>query len=74
LWRALTPQMFRLGVLRRALVAANDAGREPTDEAQAVEWLGLAPRLVAGSPANIKVTTQADLRIAAMWLQQAAAR
>jgi 2-C-methyl-D-erythritol 4-phosphate cytidylyltransferase / 2-C-methyl-D-erythritol 2,4-cyclodiphosphate synthase len=65
LWRALTPQMFRLGLLRQALQAANEAGREPTDEAQAVEWLGHAPRLVAGSPANLKVTTPADLQLAA---------
>lgn len=68
LWRALTPQMFRLGLLRRALSAAADAGREPTDEAQAVEWLGGAPRLVAGSAGNIKITTAADLTIAAAQL------
>jgi 2-C-methyl-D-erythritol 4-phosphate cytidylyltransferase/2-C-methyl-D-erythritol 2,4-cyclodiphosphate synthase len=65
LWRALTPQMFRLGLLRQALHAANAAGREPTDEAQAIEWLGHAPKLVAGSPANVKVTTPADLQLAA---------
>lgn len=68
LWRALTPQMFRAGLLRRALVAARAAGREPTDEAQAVEWLGHAPRLVAGDPGNIKITTTADLALAAAWL------
>jgi 2-C-methyl-D-erythritol 4-phosphate cytidylyltransferase/2-C-methyl-D-erythritol 2,4-cyclodiphosphate synthase len=65
LWRALTPQMFRLGMLREALQAAEAAGREPTDEAQAIEWLGLAPKLVAGSGSNIKVTTPADLPLAA---------
>jgi len=70
LWRALTPQMFRLGVLRRALRAAQDAGREPTDEAQAVEWLGEAPRLIAGDPGNIKITTPADLKLAAAQLAQ----
>jgi 2-C-methyl-D-erythritol 2,4-cyclodiphosphate synthase len=64
LWRALTPQMFRLGLLRRAMQEAEDAGREPTDEAQAVEWLGLAPRLIAGNPGNIKITTVADLALA----------
>jgi 2-C-methyl-D-erythritol 2,4-cyclodiphosphate synthase len=68
LWRALTPQMFRLGLLRQALRAANDAGREPTDEAQAVEWLDESPRLVAGSAGNIKITTAADLTIAAAQL------
>jgi 2-C-methyl-D-erythritol 4-phosphate cytidylyltransferase len=68
LWRALTPQMFRLGLLRQALAAAQGTGREPTDEAQAVEWLGHAPLLVAGDPANIKITTAADLRLAAALL------
>ncbi|MFO7325935.1 MAG: 2-C-methyl-D-erythritol 4-phosphate cytidylyltransferase [Pseudomonadota bacterium] len=65
LWRALTPQMFRAGVLKAALAAAEAAGREPTDEAQAVEWLGGRPRLVAGHPGNIKITTAADLSAAA---------
>jgi 2-C-methyl-D-erythritol 4-phosphate cytidylyltransferase/2-C-methyl-D-erythritol 2,4-cyclodiphosphate synthase len=68
LWRALTPQMFRLGLLRRALQGARDAGREPTDEAQAVEWLGKAPKLIAGDPGNIKITTAADLAMAAALL------
>jgi 2-C-methyl-D-erythritol 2,4-cyclodiphosphate synthase len=72
LWRALTPQMFRLGVLRRALRAAHEAGREPTDEAQAVEWLGESPRLVAGNAANLKITTAADLALAAALLAQGA--
>ncbi len=65
LWRALTPQMFRLGVLRRALQAVQGAGREPTDEAQAVEWLGEAPRVVPGNPGNLKITTAEDLALAA---------
>ena len=69
LWRALTPQMFRHGLLTRALAEAQAAGREPTDEAQAIEWLGLAPRLVAGSPANIKITTTGDLTLAAAFQQ-----
>jgi 2-C-methyl-D-erythritol 4-phosphate cytidylyltransferase len=64
LWRAVTPQVFRLGVLRRALEAAIDARRVPTDEAQAIEWSGQRPRLVAGRADNIKVTTAEDLAIA----------
>jgi 2-C-methyl-D-erythritol 4-phosphate cytidylyltransferase/2-C-methyl-D-erythritol 2,4-cyclodiphosphate synthase len=68
LWRALTPQAFRARLLRRALDAAAAAGRQPTDEAQAVEWLGLAPRLVAGSTRNIKVTEPGDLQLAAAML------
>lgn len=65
LWRALTPQMFRLGLLRNALHAARAAGREPTDEAQAMEWAGHSPRLVAGRADNLKVTSPADLALAA---------
>ena len=65
LWRAFTPQMFRFGALRRALEAARDAGRFPTDESQALEWLGARPVLVEGSAANIKVTTAQDLVVAA---------
>lgn len=63
LWRAATPQMFRLGRLRAALDAPGviDAA---TDEASAIERLGHAPRLVAGLPTNIKVTTVADLPLA----------
>ncbi|MGC4027601.1 MAG: 2-C-methyl-D-erythritol 4-phosphate cytidylyltransferase [Steroidobacteraceae bacterium] len=64
LWRALTPQMFRAGMLTRALEDAAAAGRTPTDEAQAVEWLGHVSVLVAGSALNIKVTTPADLALA----------
>jgi 2-C-methyl-D-erythritol 4-phosphate cytidylyltransferase len=64
LWRALTPQMFRLGGLRAALAAAHAAGREPTDEAQAMEWAGHQPRLVAGRADNLKITSPADLALA----------
>lgn len=65
LWRAATPQVFRFGVLLRALESALSAGRMPTDEAQAIEWSGQRPRLVAGRADNIKVTTADDLVLAA---------
>lgn len=65
LWRAATPQVFRLGLLARALDAAIASGRIPTDEAQAVEWAGHRPRLVAGRADNIKVTNTDDLKLAA---------
>jgi 2-C-methyl-D-erythritol 4-phosphate cytidylyltransferase len=70
LWRALTPQMFRVGTLRRALRDAGDAaGATLTDESSAVERLGLAPRLVPGRTTNIKVTTREDLPLALAILQ-----
>lgn len=74
LWRAATPQAFRYGHLVRALDAALAAGRIPTDEAQAIEWAGHRPRLVAGRPDNIKVTTADDLALAAAILATRAAR
>jgi len=65
LWRALTPQVFGFAQLRRALKEAKLAGVEVTDEAQAIERLGLRPTLVQGSPFNIKVTRLQDLAMAA---------
>ena len=69
LWRALTPQMFRLGLLRRALALAVDNNLAATDESQAIEALGLNPRLVSGDADNIKITVPADLERAARILE-----
>lgn len=64
LWRAGTPQMFRYGRLLEALDRALAAKRFPTDEAQAIEWVGDRALLVEGSAGNIKITTQDDLALA----------
>ena len=64
LWLAQTPQMFALALLRRALREADAAGAAVTDEASAVERLGLQPRLVEASSDNFKVTYAADLALA----------
>jgi 2-C-methyl-D-erythritol 2,4-cyclodiphosphate synthase/2-C-methyl-D-erythritol 4-phosphate cytidylyltransferase len=69
LWRALTPQVFAFAQLRHALKEAALAGTVVTDEAQAVERMGLRPALVQGSPFNIKITRPADLGLAAKILQ-----
>jgi len=61
LWLAQTPQMFRAGVLARAL---HSAAGQVTDEASAIEQLGLQPRLVTGSRENLKVTFPEDLAVA----------
>lgn len=61
LWLAQTPQMFRVGLLMQAL---RQARRNVTDEASAIEQLGLRPRIVAGSRENLKVTYPEDLAIA----------
>jgi len=60
LWLAQTPQLFRAGLLLQALSRAPQA----TDEAAAVEQLGLMPRLVLGSRENLKVTHPQDLAVA----------
>jgi 2-C-methyl-D-erythritol 4-phosphate cytidylyltransferase len=70
LWRAFTPQMFRLGMLTKALESALSEGALVTDEASAMERAGHAPRLVEGSPANIKITSPADLALAEFFLGQ----
>lgn len=62
LWRAQTPQAFGLGPLQQALDAAAAAGVRVTDEAQAMERIGVAATLVASSPFNIKVTRSEDLQ------------
>jgi 2-C-methyl-D-erythritol 4-phosphate cytidylyltransferase len=61
LWAAQTPQMFRLGLLQRALA---QAGAAVTDESSAVESLGLQPRLVPGEAANLKLTYPGDFALA----------
>jgi 2-C-methyl-D-erythritol 4-phosphate cytidylyltransferase len=56
-------------LLRRALAEAAAQGVSVTDEAQAIEALGLRPRLVAGNADNMKITVADDLRRAEMILQ-----
>jgi 2-C-methyl-D-erythritol 4-phosphate cytidylyltransferase len=66
LWRAQTPQLFRYGLLRKGL----ENNIKATDEAEAVESIGQAPRLAQGENSNIKVTFAEDLIIAEMILKQ----
>ena len=65
-WQAFTPQMFRLGMLHRALADCLVAQVMVTDEASAIEWAGQAPRLIEGRGDNLKVTRPEDLD----WLRQ----
>lgn len=65
LWSAQTPQMFRYGLLKKALEAASDV----TDEAGAIEAMGLTPRLVPGSARNMKVTLPGDLALVELYLK-----
>jgi 2-C-methyl-D-erythritol 4-phosphate cytidylyltransferase len=62
IWQAQTPQMFRAGLLAQALHQSHSV----TDEASAVEALGLKPKLVAGDSSNFKVTYPLDIKLAEM--------
>jgi len=66
LWQAQTPQMFRVGLLAQALQHCSAV----TDEASAIEALGLHPRLVAGDSSNFKVTYPQDIRLAELLLKE----
>ena len=66
LWQAQTPQMFRYGLLKRALLAA---GAAITDEASAIEKLGLSPLLVEADSRNLKITRPRDLQLASLILE-----
>lgn len=68
LWHALTPQMFRFELLVRALEEAAATGSEVTDEASAIERLGLRPIMVEGRADNIKITRPDDLTLARLIL------
>ena len=65
LWQAQTPQMFRAGLLAQALKQC----KAVTDEASAIEALGLQPKLVAGDTGNFKVTYPLDIRLAELLLK-----
>jgi len=67
LWQAQTPQMFRYALLKSALESFDGA---PTDEAQAVEALGLQPKLVVGSLRNMKITYPQDVALMEVLMQQ----
>ena len=65
LWQAQTPQMFPAGLLAQALLQAKNV----TDEASAIEALGLQPKLVASDTSNFKVTFPQDIKLAELLLQ-----
>jgi len=67
LWQAQTPQMFRFSLLQQALASFDGV---PTDEAQAVEALGLQPKLVTGSLRNMKITYPQDMALMEVLMQK----
>jgi 2-C-methyl-D-erythritol 4-phosphate cytidylyltransferase len=69
LWRASTPQMFRLQALKEALDIAKQQQLMVTDEASAMELAGLKPMMIEGHSDNIKITVPQDLALARLFLQ-----
>jgi 2-C-methyl-D-erythritol 4-phosphate cytidylyltransferase len=69
IWRALTPQMFRYGMLREALQHA-EGNPAITDEASALELMGLKPKIIEGRSDNIKITRPEDLALAQFYMEQ----
>ncbi|MDF1764442.1 MAG: 2-C-methyl-D-erythritol 4-phosphate cytidylyltransferase [Oleibacter sp.] len=70
LWHALTPQVFRFSALKLALSECLKNKQLITDEASAMETIGIQPRLVEGRADNIKVTRPEDLALAELFLPQ----
>jgi 2-C-methyl-D-erythritol 4-phosphate cytidylyltransferase/2-C-methyl-D-erythritol 2,4-cyclodiphosphate synthase len=72
LWRAQTPQGFRFDAILQAHRAAEESGRDFTDDASIAEWYGLEVALVEGAEANRKFTTGEDFQMAEAMLRGAA--
>ena len=70
-WRAMTPQMFKYGMLRDAL-QQTEGNPAITDEASSLELLGYKPKIVEGRPDNIKITRPEDLALAQFYMEQQA--
>jgi 2-C-methyl-D-erythritol 4-phosphate cytidylyltransferase len=68
--RALTPQCFQYGVLRRAYEQARSMGEDITDDSLLVEQMGLAVTTVEGDARNIKITRPEDVALAEILLKQ----
>ena len=69
-YRALTPQLFRTQQLKKALLDAKEQNIPITDEASALEYAGIHPRIIEGRSDNIKITTKEDLYLARALLKQ----
>ncbi|HEY8220074.1 MAG TPA: 2-C-methyl-D-erythritol 4-phosphate cytidylyltransferase [Methylobacter sp.] len=69
IWRALTPQMFRYGMLKTAL-EQTQGNPAITDDASALELQGMQPKIVEGRPDNIKITRPEDLALAQFYMEQ----
>ena len=64
LWSAMTPQIFRYELLKKALNAVLNSAQSVTDEAKAIELIGLTPKIIEGDKTNIKITHPSDMVLA----------
>jgi 2-C-methyl-D-erythritol 4-phosphate cytidylyltransferase len=62
LWSVQTPQLFRAAPLREVYSRRDLDGA--TDDAALLEMAGFVVKVVASTPANVKITTPADLPLA----------
>lgn len=69
-WLAATPQLFRFSLMLEALTKAQESGLVATDEAAAIEALGMPVKIVEGRSDNLKITSQEDLALAEFLLKQ----
>jgi 2-C-methyl-D-erythritol 4-phosphate cytidylyltransferase len=65
LWLVQTPQVFRRDLIVKAYEQFKRGGSPPTDDCMMIEAIGESVRLIEGDPTNIKITTEADLELAA---------
>lgn len=68
LWAAQTPQMFRAQALSMAISECLYKGAQLTDDASAIETMGIGPLIVPGHVENMKITQAEDLRTVARLL------
>jgi len=68
LWRALTPQAFRLNIILAAIASVIKNNHQITDDTSAMELMGYQPKLVSGSALNIKITHPDDMELAQFML------
>jgi 2-C-methyl-D-erythritol 4-phosphate cytidylyltransferase len=69
LYRSQTPQGFSCSLLKEAFISARRDGFYGTDEASLVERVGKKVFVIQGDPKNIKITTQDDLRVAEVLIE-----
>lgn len=74
LWRAQTPQMFPRAVFAEAVARCRASGAQPTDDSWMAEAMGASVRMVRSSPANLKITSADDLRLAERLLRSGLSR